>query len=286
MRTLARDRAVAAVGVLSIALAGAVGCAPSSTPPADVIASVGQEQIRYETFEVYLRDNVGEMSPQLSTRVLSGLLDQFLTERLILLLAKDHDLVTPGSRPREALEALLEAAGPARFSEEEIRAVYEEERERFLRRERVRLRQILTEDREGAREALTELQRGRAFDEVARTHSVDPRGLAGGEQGVFSRDELPPTFADTVFELAPRDISNIIEADYGFHIFQVVEHYPEELAPFEEAAREIRADLEREREEALRDRLIADAWNRYHVIVYPMNLPCRYDGMYGVEENS
>ncbi len=97
---------------------------------------------------------------------------------------------------------------------------------------------------------------------------------------VLSRDDLPPAFADRIFALAPGESSEIIRADYGFHIFQVTERRPAELVPLAEAEPEIRERLARERSQGAVEKLAAEALERYDVEVYRRNLPFNYQGSY------
>ena len=111
----------------------------------------------------------------------------------------------------------------------------------------MRLRQILTEDRATAERALKEIAGGADFEEVARRLSRDPSAASGGYQGELSREDLPPSFAEIIFGLKPGEVSRLVPAEYGFHIFQVTGREPAQVVPLAAARPEILGKLRQER---------------------------------------
>ena len=66
------------------------GCYPETMVPPDTVAELGGEDILYAEFDRYLKTSVGEESSGLDSEVLSRLLDRFLDERALLLLARER----------------------------------------------------------------------------------------------------------------------------------------------------------------------------------------------------
>lgn len=256
-------------------------CRRQPLPAPDLVARVGQDALRYPQFERYLAANLGESGASLPSDVLSGLLDQFLDEELVLRLAIERGAVAPGASARSALEALLKPkrVGP---TEVEVEAYYHAHAGAFVRPERVRLRQILTPDRAAAQRALDALAAGDEFEVVARRWSRDPSASRGGDQGELSRDDLPPPLAEVIFRLTPGEVSPIVPAEYGFHVFLVVDRHPAEQASLEEVSEEIRGVLRGAREDEQHAALVAEARRRYNAMVYARNLPFTYEGQYPV----
>jgi peptidyl-prolyl cis-trans isomerase C len=258
-------------------------CRQAEPPAPDLVARIGDEEIRYGRFEEYVKRTAGDGETVLSGDVLSQLFDQFLDEELLVRLAVDRGLVkqdgTTAAARRRAIDALL-AADLKEPGTEEMAAYYQAHREEFARPERVRLRQILTEDRATAERALRELARGADFAEVARQLSRDPSAASGGFQGELAREDLPPGFADVIFSLQPGEVSRLIPAEYGFHIFQVVSRSPAEVVPLEAARAEIAERLRQERADRRLAELVAEARGRYNVQVQHRNLPFEYRGSY------
>jgi parvulin-like peptidyl-prolyl isomerase len=251
-------------------------------PPApDVVAQIGQQPVRYAQLEEHLKRTVGDSDSVLASDVLSQLFDQYLDEEILYRLAIDRGLVA-GADPsrRVAIDALLAEASEAEPSEAEVAAYYDLHRAEFDRPERVQLRQILTEDRAAAERALAEIKDGTDFGEVARSLSRDPSASSGGLQGELARGDLPPAFADEIFRLSAGEVSRIVAADYGFHIFQVTERFAAEVVPLAKARAEIVAQLRRQRGDRRLAELVQEGRNRYNVEVFSRNLPFDYRGSY------
>ena len=268
-------------------------CRPGKPPAPDVVARIGETEVRYSEFESYLARTAGDGETVLASAVLSQIFDQFLDEELLVRLAADRGLVqgsssgngsaSAGAR-RRAIDELLKSDLKAQPSEQEIAAYYEAHKSEFARPERVRLRQILTEDRATAEKALREIAAGADFAQVADRLSRAPGATssgAGGYQGELAREDLPPAFADIIFSLQPGEVSRLVPADYGFHIFQVISRAPAETVPLDAARSEITEKLREERADRLLASLVQEARRRYNVQLYERNLPFEYRGSYG-----
>jgi parvulin-like peptidyl-prolyl isomerase len=144
----------------------------------------------------------------------------------------------------------------------------------------VRLRQILTEDRAAAESALQQLAAGADFVELARRISRDPSAQTGGYQGELAREDLPPAFADVIFSLRPGEVSRVVPAEYGFHIFQVIDRPAAGVVPLEEAREEIAERLRQEKADRLLAELVREGRSQYNVEVHGRNLPFNYQGSY------
>ena len=86
--------------------------------------------------------------------------------------------------------------------------------------EQVRARQIFAQTQAGAERALTSLNSGASFDDLAWQYSPE----TGGELGWFPRGYLLyPDIEAAAFLLAPGEHSGIIQTEIGYHIIQVME---------------------------------------------------------------
>ena len=269
---------------VSVLLFLALACRRAEPLAPDVAAQIGDQEVRYSEFEEYLERTADDSDGVLGSDVLSQLFDQFLEEKILVRIAADRKLLPggPGAHwgPREATDALLGDLEKSEPTDQEIAAWYEAHRQEFVRPERVRLRQILTEDRASAERALQEIAAGGDFAELARRLSQDPSAATGGYQGELSRENLPPAFADVIFALKPGEVSKVVPAEYGFHVFQVLEHFPAGAVPLAEARDEIRERLRQERADRLLADLVRDGRSQYNVVVHRRNLPFNYQGSY------
>ena len=273
-------RAALLGGILAVALGACSAEAPLPGP--DVAARLGEAEVRYAEFDAHLRGTLGEGAAGLASEALSQLLDQFLTERLLVRLAVDRGLVGAAADAGRATAELLAREPRPAPTEAEVTAWYAAHRESFRRPERVELAQILTDDRLTAERARREIAAGSDFAAVARRVSSDPAAASGGQTGLFAREDLPPAFAEIVFKLDEGGVSEVVATDYGFHVFQVRRHLPAEVPALEEVRDQVIARLTAERADAALARLVSQARSRYAVQVFDRNLPFAYHGAFPV----
>lgn len=272
------------IGSLAFSALVLTSCGPeSSTVPSDMAVSIDGELLPYSEFEHYLDVNVGAGGGDLESETLSRLFDQFLDEQLLVRLAIEGGLVEGDVDQRRALSYLLRGA-PRDWSRGEIEAFYRAHQSDYTRPERVHLRQILTGEREVAEEAKRALAQGEDFAEVAARLSRGPKAHLGGDQGILGRNDLPPKFVDVAFITEPGATTDVIDAEYGFLIFQVVERLPARVVPLDEAEPDVRRRLEEQRVDQQIGSFIQDARERYNVEVFPQNFPFDYQGTYATSE--
>jgi parvulin-like peptidyl-prolyl isomerase len=274
-----RSRGVAqGLAGLSVLLIGLVLGCHQSVAPADRVAEVNGEPIPYAAFEEFLRRNSVSGLGVLGSDVLSSLLDQFLDEQLLSRLASDRLGGLDVRDPRAAAEALLDQT-VAQPDMGKVTAYYQRNRASFDLPERIYLRQLLFADREEAERIRQRWASGAQYaeilDEVAAVETAH-----AGEEGWFARSELPPAFADLLFALADGTVSEVLPADYGLHVFQVVQHNPAGIAPLAEVADDIYDVLVDQRRQEALGQLVAEARGRYNVRVFERNVPFNYLGVF------
>lgn len=119
-------------------------------------------------------------------------------------------------------------------TDEEVAEYYAEHEDLAHEPEQVRVLQILVSTEEEARRLRNRLEHGEDFAAIAREKSISPEARKGGELGTFARGELPLAF-NTVFELEVGEVSPVVNSEFGFHIFKVVEDIPARKVTLEEA---------------------------------------------------
>jgi hypothetical protein len=70
-----------------------------------------------------------------------------------------------------------------------------------------------------AAEALTKLKEGMSFAEVVRLYSEESGAATrDGSIGAIERTDVAAPFADAAFELGLREVSEVVETPFGFHL--------------------------------------------------------------------
>ena len=140
-------------------------------------------------------------------------------------------------------------------SDAQVESYYNSHKDQYRTPERVQARHILikttgktpaeiTQLKAKADDLLKQIKGGADFAKLAQTNSEDPGSAAkGGDLGWIVRGQMVKNFEDTVFSLKPKEISDVITTEYGFHIIQVMEREPARLRTLVEVKPEIVGNL-------------------------------------------
>jgi hypothetical protein len=270
----AAGRSAAAAILVALAAAYGAGCRRDDVA---TVARIDGETVLFADFEGFVQSHAGDDWMALQEDVLRELFRQFLDEHLLARLARDQGLADRGADRVAALAALRERLEVEPVDDAEVRRHLESHPEELRRPERLVLGQLLLPDRTLAAEAARALREGGEFAAVATAMSDRPGVVYGGYTEDVLRQDLPPEFRDLLFTLAPGEVSGVLEADYGFHLFHVLERRPEEVLPFERAAEAARRVLERQHADREIEDMLARARERYPVEILDWNLPFLYD---------
>lgn len=81
-----------------------------------------------------------------------------------------------------------------------------------------------------AKALLDSVKAGKDFAELAKKYSEDPGSAKdGGDLGFTKRGRLVPEFESTAFALREKEISDVVESQFGFHIIQLLERKGESI---------------------------------------------------------
>jgi len=146
---------------------------------------------------------------------------------------------------RLTVEKLIQAEVYSKIAvtESQTASYYREHRREFCQPERVRARQIVVDNPKEAASILKEIKKGADFARLARTRSLSPDSLAGGDLGYFGRGEMPPEFEAAVFKMKPGEVSPVVKTPYGYHIFKLEGVQKAKSPTLKEAEAEVRRRL-------------------------------------------
>jgi parvulin-like peptidyl-prolyl isomerase len=132
--------------------------------------------------------------------------------------------------------------------ESELKSYYKAHSKDYLLPERVQALQIVVNNELEAEAIYNELQEGADFSKLAKSKSVSPEGIHGGDLGFFSHGQMPKEFDDVVFNLKVGEFSKVVQTPYGYHIFKVIKKKRAKIMSYKNARDKIRKKLIKEKE--------------------------------------
>jgi peptidyl-prolyl cis-trans isomerase C len=131
-------------------------------------------------------------------------------------------------------------------TKEDAKKYFESNSAEFHQPERVRAQHILIKVEPGAdeqkkAEARKKLEgvkkrvlAGEDFGKLAKEYSEGPSNVREGNLGYFTRGRMVKPFEDAAFKLAPNEVSDIVETQFGYHLIKVLDHKAAKDPSFEE----------------------------------------------------
>ncbi len=155
-------------------------------------------------------------------------------------------------RRRLAIQKLIqqEVIDAIPVSDEEVAAYYRKHIQDFRLPTQFHARQILVDSRETAEEIHAKLKRGEDFAKLARAFSMSPDAQRGGDLGLFDARTYPEMFITICQRLQIGEISKVLDTDYGYQIFQLLDRRPPRQRSLGEVTDAIRLKLREQRSEA------------------------------------
>lgn len=130
---------------------------------------------------------------------------------------------------------------------EAVRKFYDDTVKDMKPEPEIRARHILVGSEAEAKAAVERLKKGEDFAKVAAEISKDPGSKdSGGELGFFSKDRMVAPFSEAAFKLEPKQISDPVKTDFGWHIIEVEEKRDRPVPSFDELKPQVESYLTRQ----------------------------------------
>lgn len=129
----------------------------------------------------------------------------------------------------------------------ELRKYFEEHRAQYRKRERIYLRQIVTDDEAKAELLKSELKR-KDFESLAKQYSLAPEASKGGLVGWVEKGNVD--FFDDAFSQSIGAVGPVVKSPFGYHLIRVEKKLPASAGSFDESRPEILRALLAQREQA------------------------------------
>ncbi len=197
-------------------------------------AEFQQELYRMEGTEFSEDEVLSKLGYSKREQVLANLERALLTEKMRTIIIRESDIS---------------------ISDEEVQEAFDAQSEKLSRPALLHLNQLFFDPkndspekgtaRKRAEDALSRLFAGQSFEAVARSFSEAPDRERGGDMGVVPVNQLPPFMVEAAMDMAPDDISGVIESEFGFHIIMLVLREDASKITLAEVAPAIRRDLQK-----------------------------------------
>jgi peptidyl-prolyl cis-trans isomerase C len=212
--------------VISIAAAAAWGQSSG-----DVLASVDDAVLTWDDLVdlvggIEYVEYLGITSEEAAYEVLQG----WVREELIVLAAEDSgvesDPYVAYALEQARRQILLDAYLAEVMSDIEVSRL---DVENYVNawsdsyRKEINARHILVSDPNLANSILARVQGGTDFGEMAAQYSICPSSVDGGNLGWLSRGQAVIPFLEAAYQLAPGEISGVVETNMGYHIIELID---------------------------------------------------------------
>ncbi|QGX39809.1 peptidylprolyl isomerase [Permianibacter aggregans] len=240
----------------------------------DHLASVDGEKITQQEFNAYLKlKRIDEKNAERT----KAALDNYIERKALAAAIESQESLDAQAiaaeledfRMQMLLSRYFESYLNNQVTDSAIDNFYRENSERWTKK-KVKVAHILIRTRPDlpetelqtkltlAREAWSQLQAGKSFDEVAKKYSEDDLSAKkGGDLGWITEGAVDATFSSTAFGMQQDAVSEPVKTHYGFHIIKVLEGPATVTEPLESVKGDIRYELRNMAKEAELKRLLA-----------------------------
>lgn len=245
----------AATVVAGLLLAPVARAQDAAAQDDKVVAVVNGHEIKVSEVQMATDDIIGQL-PDLPPKLRFPFVVEYLIERHLLAqyAVKEGIAETDEYKRRLALyqaKALRDAYFFQKIrpmvTEEEIRAVYDQEATKVQQTERVRARHVLVGTEKEAKDILARLQKGEKFEDLAKQFSLDGSKDYGGDLGYFTQPEMVPEFSKAAFALKVGETSQPVKTDFGWHIIRLEDRKQGAAQPYDQVKSAIRNVLLRKK---------------------------------------
>jgi len=158
------------------------------------------------------------------------------------------------------LVALLlkkEIEDKVQVTEDEARALFDENQDKFTIGTQLRASHILVETEDEAKNIHDRITKGEDFAKLAKELSKDQGSAAkGGDLGYFGRGRMVPEFERAAMSLKPGEVSSPVRSRFGYHIIKLTDIKKGDQASFDQSKAAIQKQLQGQKQKALLDTFI------------------------------
>ena len=225
-----------------------------------ILASVGGKNITEQDVTMALMQMGQRGQNYNNPQGRAMILDQLINRRLFLMDAT-RNLYEREPAFKEQLQrvkedmltsyAMQKALEKVRVTEEEAKAYYEKNKDKFVSGTTFNASHILVDSEEKANELLGRIKAGElSFEEAAGQYSTCPSGKQGGNLGDFGSGQMVPEFENACAGMEVGELSAPVQTQVGYHLIRLNKKEEGGEMTYEEVKDNLMEALKEEKQQA------------------------------------
>lgn len=242
-------RVLILAGLVSVFANGAIAQNADDVAEDATVAILNGELVRAsEVIDFY--ESLGPEVSQIAFQTLyPQLLDSTVNRKLIAQLARSQGLINDSEVARKIAfwtervleEILVNRWVESNLTDEVVMIAYEKMIGDMTIIEELRASHILVATQAEAYDAISRLESGEVFADLAKELSLGPSGAEGGDLNYFKYEDVIPAFSDIAFSLSIGEYTTEpVETQFGWHVILTTDRRSIEPPSYEASYSELR----------------------------------------------
>lgn len=239
-----------------------------------VLATIGEKEITNYDVESALQSLEPYQAMHFnSEQGKKQLLDDLVNQELFYMEAKENELHNDEEFKKELQRvqenmlkqyAINKVLTSISLTEEEKKAFFEANKDKFNKPETATAKHILVETEEQANDLLNKIKANEvSFEDAAAEHSTCPSKEAGGNLGSFPRGQMVPEFEEAVFNMEKGEVVGPVKTQFGYHLIKLEDLNKGGESEYEEVKNEIERTLMYQKQTEVYSKKLNDLRSKY-----------------------
>lgn len=239
-----------------------------------VLATIGEKEITNYDVESALQSLEPYQAMHFnSDQGKKQLLDDLVNQELFYMEAKENELHNDEEFKKELQRvqenmlkqyAINKVLTSISLTEEEKKAFFDANKDKFNKPETATAKHILVETEEQANDLLNKIKANEvSFEDAASEHSTCPSKEAGGNLGSFPRGQMVPEFEEAVFNMEKGEVAGPVKTQFGYHLIKLEDLNKGGESEYEEVKNEIERTLMYQKQTEVYSKKLNDLRSKY-----------------------
>ena len=238
--------------VMSLLFYGATANAEEQGLPKDAVAVVNEVAIPVKLLDLSIKLNVEQgkiEGPELRKAVIDELIarELFAQESIKKQLDQSHEAKEQYAILKQSflIELLTnDYLKKNLISDADVKAEYEKLQSNTHSLQQYNVSHIVVANEADAKDIIVKLNKGEAFDKLAKSKSIDPTKNQGGNIGWVLPTQIIPEIANSIVIMSKNMTAQMpIHSHLGWHVLKLVDIRPFKVPAYDEVKAQIRSEL-------------------------------------------